>query len=129
MGQQLVFWQGADGDIWETWHDPGKWQGPLDLSSRLAGTGSAQPAGPPTLTTSADGSRQLVFWKDHAGQLWEAWYDGAWLGPWNWSLAIANPDVGALSSAPAAVAVGGQQLVFWQGQDGDLWEAWQNPSS
>ena len=54
----------------------------------------------------------------------EAWYTGRWNGP-------SGPDRPLARHAPAGVRAerrcdpdGSTQLVFWQGTDGHLWEAW-----
>ncbi|MGH3422330.1 MAG: hypothetical protein ACRDOD_22370, partial [Streptosporangiaceae bacterium] len=80
--------------------------------------------GAPSLTTAPDGT-QLVFWQGAGGHLFEAWWQGRWHGPVDWTAGNRWP--ASLASAPAAsFAPDGTQLVFWRGPGGHLMEAWWN---
>jgi hypothetical protein len=76
------------------------------------------------VTVTADHGQQLTFWRGTDGHLKEAWYTGRWNGPMD--LSVMWPDSSPPASAPAVAVTpdGGAQLVFWQGVDGHLWEAW-----
>jgi hypothetical protein len=68
---------------------------------------------------------QLIFWQGPGGHLQEAWWNGHWNGPVDWS--AANRWASPLASAPsAAVQHDGTQLIFWQGAGGHLVEVWWN---
>jgi phosphatidylinositol-3-phosphatase len=116
-GTQLVFWQGAGSVLNEIWYT-GVWNGPLTFPQFGTMTSA------PSVAVSKDGSTELVFWRGPGGHLLEAWYaGGGWNGPVDWTNAFGG--VGPLASAPSVVTTAdGQQLVFWQGTDGHLWEAW-----
>lgn len=108
-GGQFVWWQGDDGNLWETWYS-GTWNGPSNLGDGPLGSAP----GATTITGQED-----VFWRGTDNNLWETWYAGNWYGP-------ANLGYGNLASAPAVGSVysSGAQYVFWKGSNGDLWEAW-----
>ena len=83
-----------------------------------------QGVGAPQVVLTSDGS-QLVFWQGGVGHLFEAWWNGHWNGPVDWT--AANGWAASLNSAPGvAVAPDGTQLVFWEGPRGHLMEAWWN---
>jgi hypothetical protein len=126
-GQEMVFWRAASGDLWEVWWDGLAWMGPVDVSGLLPGSDPANTASAPRLLIGPAGQRS-VFWQGSDGHLREAWYDGAWYGPWDWSRALGAPAFSQLVDSPAVVAGSGQNVVFWQSVAGDLWEAWQNLS-
>ena len=66
---------------------------------------------------------QLIFWQGAGGHLFEAWWQGHWNGPVDWT--AANGWGSPLSSAPSvAFAPDGTQLIFWQGTGGHLIEVW-----
>jgi len=113
-GQQLVFWQGTNGHLWEAWYAAGSWHGPVDWAT-LGTLASA-----PSAAMTPDGSTQLVFWKGADNRLWEDWYTGSWNGPVEWT------GMGSLSSAPSVTVTpdGSTQLVFYQGAGGHLMESW-----
>ena len=130
-GQQLVFWQGQDGDLWEAWYTlaTGAWNDQdLTGAEHLAGAGGV--ASSPTVTFTPGGGQQLVFWRGSNGDTWEAWYtvatatwrstdlNTAWLG---------GAGAGSVASRPTVVLTpgGGRQLVFWQAAgSGHVDEAW-----
>jgi hypothetical protein len=134
-GQQLVFWEGANGDLWEAWYSEAAnvWQ-VQDLTSaqRLSGSGTVATA--PTVTFTPGGGQQLVFWEGSNHDLWEAWYSVSshvWQSQ-DLSLAqLSGRGAGTVASAPSVLltAGGGQQLVYWEGTNGHLWEAWYSVSS
>lgn len=115
-GAQFAWWQGQDGNLWETWYDPGSgtWKGPSNLGDGPLGSA-------PGATTTT--GQQDVFWRGTDNNLWETWYAGNWNGP-------ANLGYGNLASAPGVASVysTGAEFVFWKGSNGDLWEAWYSGS-
>jgi len=123
--QQLVFWQGPGGHLYEAWWAAARWNGPVDITGgSLRGAGLLASA--PSATILADGSQQLVFWMGAGGHLVQAWFAGGrWYGPADWT-GTTFGGVGTLASAPSATVLpdGSQQLVFWQGSGSTLWEAW-----
>ena len=127
-GQQLVFWQGTNHDLWEAWFTPSLgWAGPVDYSVKLHS--AATVASTPDLLLTP-GGQQLVFWQGTNHDLWEAWFTPAigWAGPVDFSATLQAPS--NVASAPTATLTpGGQQLVFWQGTNNDLWEAWYTPGT
>ncbi len=83
-----------------------------------------QGVGQPAVTLAPDGT-QLIFWQGAGGHLMEAWWQGHWNGPVDWS--AANGWSPSLGSAPSvALAPDGTQIVFWNGPGGHLFEAWWN---
>jgi hypothetical protein len=123
--QQLVFWQGPAGHLYEAWWAAARWNGPVDFTASAFG-GAAPLASSPSATVLPNGTQQLVFWMGAGGHLFQAWWGaGRWNGPVDWT-AAAFGGVGALTSAPSATVLpnGSQQLVFWQGASQTLWEAW-----
>lgn len=126
-GQQLVFWQGTNHDLWEAWFTPGiGWAGPVDYSLKLHG-GATVASTPDVVLTP--GGQQLVFWQGTNNALWEAWFTPGvgWSGPVDFSAGLQAPD-NVASTPSVSLTSGGQQLVFWQGTNDDLWEAWFTPS-
>lgn len=122
--QQLVFWKSPAGDLTESWFAGGSWNGPVDLTAAYFG-GAAPLQSAPSSTVTPDGSTQVVFWQGAADHLFEAWYTAAtWHGPVDISSTYL---AGAMLSSAASVAVtpdGLEQMVFWQGADDHLVEAW-----
>ena len=122
---QLVFWQGAAAHLFEAWYAAGGWHGPVDWTGTTFG--GAQPLfSSPSVTTTPDGSSQLVYWQGAGGHLVEAWWAGGrWNGPVDLSAAYFG-GAGSLTSPPTAgVTVDGStQLVFWAGPGQTLREAW-----
>jgi hypothetical protein len=120
-GKAVIYWQNAVGDLASaTWN--GSWNGPADLSAAWGNTGLLASA--PSVAISADGSTQLAFWRGGNGHLMEAWYVGGWYGPADLSARWGS--AGLLAGAPSVAVTpdGSAQLVFWQGINGHLWEAW-----
>ncbi len=123
--QQLVFWQGPGGHLYEAWWAAARWNGPVDFTASAFG-GSAPLASSPSATVLPNGSQQLVFWSGAGGHLYEAWWGGdRWNGPVDWTASVFR-GTGTLTSAPSATVLpdGSQQLVFWQGPSATLWEGW-----
>lgn len=101
--------------IWALGYDHGSnalWN---EISLKFSVTHGCQP--------SAATAQQIVFWRNAHGGLSEMWYaDNCWNGPVDWTQQLHGA---ALASAPnVAITTSGQQLVFWQGVDDHLWEAW-----
>ncbi len=122
---QLVYWQGLSGQLEEAWYAAGGWHGPLDLTGGLFG-GNDPLASAPSVTTTMDGSQQLVYWKGAGQQLFEAWYAaGGWHGPLDLTAAFFG-GAGQVTSAPSVAVTpdGSTQTVFWEGAGQSLWEAW-----
>ncbi len=122
--QQLVFWKSSTGHLVEAWYAGGSWNGPLDLTAAYFG-GADPLQSAPSVTVTPDGSTQVVFWQGAGGLLTEAWYAaGAWHGP----VDISAADLGGVTMASApSVAVtpdGLEQMVFWRGAAGHLFEGW-----
>ena len=130
-GQELVFWQGANGDLWEAWYTlaTGVWRS-QDLTAALGLAGAGTVASTPMVTFTPGGGQQLVFWQGTDGDLWEAWYTVAtntWLSQdLSTGLLAGRGSDGTVASTPTVILTpgGGQQLAFWQGVNGHVWEAW-----
>jgi lysozyme len=123
--QQLVFWQGVGGHLYEAWLSAGKWNGPVDWTAN-AFAGSSTLASAPSAAITPDGKEQLVFWQNAAGHLVEVWHaSGKWSQPADWTAALFG-GAGLLSSPPSVAIIPStsQQAVFWQGAGHTLWEAW-----
>ena len=124
-GSSFVYWAGSDGHLREAWWAGGRWNGPADLTSGpLAGAGAL--ASSPSATSTPNTSSQAVYWRAASGDLVEAWWDGM---HWNGPADLTKSQFGGaapLVSAPAAAVTpdSSQQLVFWQGPNQHLWEAW-----
>lgn len=119
-GRQSAFWQNAAGDLSvTTW--TGGWNGPVDQSATWK-TGLLASA--PSVAVAAKGAAQVSFWRGTDGHLWEAWYTDHWNGPVDWTSQWGSHAL--LASAPSVtIAPDGQtQVIFWQGTNGHLWEAW-----
>lgn len=120
-GTQTVFWEGANGHLMEAWFNRG-WNGPVDWTSYWPG---AKPLGSaPTVALSPDGSTQMVFWRGTEGDLWEAWYQGGWSGPIDWSALYGWGHSVAVPPSALLGAGGSQQIVFWKDSAGMLNEVW-----
>lgn len=135
-GQQIVFWEGSNGHLWEAWWS-GNWNGPFDLANAWGTSGSVA-SGP---TVAVGNGQQDLFWSGTGGHLWEAWYtsspsqagaaSGGWNGPVDWTAGWGGTSgwtsANDLTSAPSATvtADGSQQVVFWNA-GGHLDEAWYN---
>jgi hypothetical protein len=121
-----VFWKGQDGSLWSV-------AATIGVAGALTWPGSptAIPGMGPLGSAPAAGSDLIgdiyVFWQGSTTNthVWEAWYDNAAASP-AWS--SAPIDLGQYSgntgSSPSvAVTPTGQQYIFWQGQDANLWFA------
>lgn len=113
-GQQNVFWEGTDHNLWEDFFANSSWQGARNLTPNYGGVASA-PAVGSIYSTGA----QFVFWRASNGDLTEAWWSGGqWNGPRDFGGAYSN-----FGDAPTvAVDTAGNQYVFWIGTDSALWE-------
>jgi hypothetical protein len=115
-GNTYVFWQGADGNLWEAYWDRTQWAGPHNLGMGQLGSQPAvaisNPPGQPPYAS--------VFWKGADGNLWGAAGNAQ---PGRGGLSHgSNMGMGTLGSAPTAgVDVNGNVYVYWKGNDGDLW--------
>jgi hypothetical protein len=119
-GQQIVFWQAANGHLREAWSTGGSWFGPSDLTAAWQGLAPLTSA--PSALFSASG-QQTVYWRGAGGHLWRSVYANGWSTPLDLSTTWSSGQM--LQSAPsAAVAPDGEQVVFWEGADGALMEAW-----
>ena len=80
--------------------------------------------GNPSLTVT-QGAHVQAFWRGTDNHLWQAWSgNGPWSGPVDWTT-TAFGGAGALASSPSVLTLSsGQTYVFWQGTNGDLWQAW-----
>lgn len=126
-GQQLVFWRGIQNHLWESWFTPSVgWSGPVDYTAALGGSGLLASAPAMALTP---GGQQLAFWAGTNNHLWEAWFTPGlgWTGPVDYTAQLGNTGVLAGSQPALGLTSGGQQLVFWQGSNSHLWEAWFTP--
>ncbi|MDQ6847696.1 MAG: glycosyl hydrolase family 18 protein [Candidatus Dormibacteraeota bacterium] len=122
---QGVFWKGPGGHLYEAWWAGGRWNGPSDWTATAFGGRGVMTSAPST-TDTPDGSSQLVFWAGPGGHLYEAWWAGArWNGPVDFT-ADAFGGAAPLTSSPSATVLpnGSQQLVFWTGPGGHLFQAW-----
>jgi hypothetical protein len=120
-GQQIVFWRDGSGHLDEAWWN-GDWNGPVDVTASYFG-GAAPLASSPGIAVAADGT-QLVFWQGPAGHLFEAWWNGHWNGPADWTATTFGGGAPLTSAPSVAITANGSQLVFWQGGSQTLWEAW-----
>jgi hypothetical protein len=118
-GQQLVFWQGTNGHLWEAWYSNG-WNGPSDLTATWGNSGA--PSSSPSVAVDSSGT-QLVYWRGPGSHLWEAWFTGRWNGPSDISAAKSWPTSTNLNGPPAVSTPTGQQTVYWYGTNGHIWEA------
>jgi hypothetical protein len=92
-------------------------------------------AGAPSLAVTRAGHRYL-FWTSAKGDIFEAWYTGAWHGPLDLTAVEGWGEFGQ-SAAPPAVAVdpaNERQYLFWRSIDGRMYEAsyahgWHGPQS
>jgi len=115
-GTAYVFWKGTNGNLWEA-HGPAD---PADgglsaVDFSATGTLGSGPA------AGIDGSGHIaVYWEGLGNMhLWKAyWNGGSWSGPGEQiaaTLGAGGPWV--------AVTPGGTAYVFWEGTDGNIWEA------
>ncbi|MDR3083474.1 MAG: CHAP domain-containing protein, partial [Streptomyces sp.] len=119
--QRLIFWQGSNNHLWEAWYTPGiGWAGPIDWTAQWGG---GLITSPPTVLFNPEG-QTLIFWRGQSNHLFEAWYTPGtgWAGPVDWSVQWG---VGGVQSQPTVViSPQDQTLVFWNGTNGQLLEAW-----
>ena len=121
-GSQLViFWQGTNNDLWEAWYS-GRWNGAVDLTATQLPSNAGQLASAPSVLVY--GSQVVIFWQGTNNDLWEAWFSGRWFGAVDLTATQLPSNAGPLASAPSVLLYGSQVVVFWQGSNNDLWEAW-----
>jgi hypothetical protein len=112
-GRIDAFWEGADGDVWQStftagWYGSGTWSVPVSLG--LGSVGSV-----PEAVSPGPGLIDL-FWVGAGSALWVDRFNGAWSGP-------TPLDSGTVTGTPVAVSAGaGLDTVFWRAASGDLWE-------
>jgi hypothetical protein len=127
-GQQLAFWKGGNGDVWEAWYTvaTSAWQVQDLTAARFAA--AAATASEPDVILTPGGGQQLLFWQGAStGDLWEAWFTVATATWQAQDLTAAHlGGTGSVASMPALTVTpdGGQQLLFWQTTAGHLDEAW-----
>ena len=119
--QTLVFWRGSNNDLWEAWYS-GAWNGPVDLTATRLPSNAGPLASAPSVLIS--GSQVVIFWQGTNNDLWEAWYSGRWSGAVDLTATQLPSKAGPLASAPSVLLYGSQLVIFWQGTNNDLWEAW-----
>jgi hypothetical protein len=114
-GDEELYWQGADGYLWESAESGGQWRGPV--RTPIGGLASSPAA------TIGPGGADYVFWEGTNRALWEAWTTpGGWSPP-------TQVGMGPLGSQPTATSWGNASGtveidVFWQGTDGNLWRGY-----
>src|SRR5207302_42174 len=108
-GEQDVFWQGTDNQLWEGFYKGARWVGPQSLGM--------SPLGSPPSVAVLPSNEEDVVWSGTDANIWLAtWMGGPWSGP-------TPVGMGPLGSPPGAAARGTETDVFWQGTDRNLWEA------
>ena len=112
-GQQYVYWQGANDDIYEAWHYR-RWSRPRDLTAANRWGRAGRSSSSVTVAVVPGTEDQFVFWHSLDGHLYEAWYDGIWHGPvqTGWRSAFA-PTVSVTATR--------HWYVFWQAV-GHIWQ-------
>ncbi len=112
-GRIDAFWEGADGNAWQStytggWFGGGSWSTPASLSvGALSSVPEAVSPGPGLID---------LFWVGTGSALWVDRYNGAWSGP-------TPLDSGTVTGLPVAVSSGvGSDTVFWRDAAGDLWQ-------
>jgi hypothetical protein len=110
FGQQNLFWQGTDANLWEGWYTSSGWSGPSKIGDGPLGS-------QPSDAFTTDGGTQIVYWQGTDNALYEAWYTGNWYGP-------SKINSGPLAAPPSVITTPGQQDVFWRGTDNNLYEMW-----
>jgi hypothetical protein len=120
-----VFWKGTDGELWSadgTVSDGAvTWPTSPTALPAMGTLGSAPTAG------SDYAGNIYVFWQGSGNNthVWEGWYNNQAATPaWSSGPIDLGQFSGNTGSAPsAAVSGNGQQFIFWQGQDGNLYFA------
>lgn len=117
-GEQDVFWRDSGGSLREAWWANNRWNGPIFVNGGMGPLGSA-----PTAIVRPDNDHQNVYWKGKDNNIWQAYYDGTWNGPFPINVG------GNVASQPAATAWGSEVDIFYKGANGDLMEIWQPAAS
>ncbi len=125
-----VFWKGADGNLWSV-HSATVAEGTTGVATWPTGPSVIPGNGPLGSEPSAasDAAGDVFAWWQGSGnntRVWEAWYNhttAAWSGPID--LGAWSGNTGSAPTASVDPATG-NQYVFWQGQDGNLWYEWWN---
>ena len=112
-GRIDAFWEGADGNVWQStytagWFGSGSWSTPASLGvGPLSSVPEAVSPGPGLID---------LFWVGTGSALWVDRYNGAWSG-------AAPLDSGTVTGVPVAVSSGvDSDTVFWRDASGDLWQ-------
>ncbi|HTW98054.1 MAG TPA: hypothetical protein VMD59_04715 [Acidimicrobiales bacterium] len=108
-GEELAFWRGQDGDLWEATSTGGHFSGPTRV-----GFG---PLGSEPSVAIVDGEA-YVFWEGRDAELWTTHQVGS-----GWAPATAVQHMGPMGSRPSVTTTNTGLAVLWKGRDGDLWEA------
>ena len=127
-GQQVVFWRGADANLWEAFWN-GNWNGPG--FNNVNGSITSRPS----VAFDSYQNQQIVFWQGTSSDnpqftLHEEYFTDHWNGPFTVS------GMGTLGSAPTVAfdSASNQQLIFWKGGTNlyeTFWQSsngWNGPS-
>ncbi|HTW97444.1 MAG TPA: hypothetical protein VMD59_01640 [Acidimicrobiales bacterium] len=119
-----VFWEGTDGNLWST--DLSGAGGTLGIASGPTKLGFGPLGSAPSAGADAGGN-VFVFWQGSGNNthVWEGWYSASnstWSGPIDLGRWTGN------TGSPPTVAIGayGREYLFWQGLDGNLYDAYWN---
>jgi hypothetical protein len=124
-GHAYVYWEGNDGNLYEGYYNGTGWVG--DAVNQGFGTMGSAPT--VAITDSPSASAQAyVFWRGLNGNLIEAQGDA---DPDYGSLSgVYDRGYGVLGSGPTAgIDSSGHTYVYWEGNDGDLWEGFYGGSN
>ena len=112
-GRIDVFWEGADGNAWQStytagWYGSGTWSIPASLGlGPLGSVPEAVSPGPGLID---------VFWVGTGSALWVDRFNGSWSG-------AAPLNSGTVTGTTVAISSGvGSDTVFWRDASGDLWQ-------
>jgi hypothetical protein len=123
---QWIYYQGADGYIWELYRDPksGSWFNTKIPNAQPAGEGSN-----PTMLGDPTTGAAWIYYRASDGYLWEL-YRNPTTGVW------ANNKVPATQSAAKGTtpvigrnSTTNAQWIYYQGADGYIWELYRDPKT
>jgi hypothetical protein len=134
--QEDIYWQGSNGDLWETSWVPsagsgGTRYGPADLGIAV---GSDLTAVFDSEKTSGQPPQEDIYWQGSNGDLWEtSWVPsagsgGTRYGPADLGIAVGS-DLTAVFDSEKTSGQPPQEDIYWQGSNGDLWETSWVPSA